>query len=269
MNLQKYFYIFKSTWQEFMAYRANFFMEILGGAALFGAILFLWVSVYKNSPEGVISGYTFREMITYLIGTGLISSSILLISQGDQIDQDINRGFLSNYLLKPVNVNFFWLVRDIARKVLTTIMVMAAFSVIIVLGGKYLLMPASLAILLLVFLAVMLGSLMHFIFFYLASVIAFWLGRTWGVRFVIRITMEIATGAIIPLSFLPGIWKNIFEFLPFKFIAYFPMQIYLGKIAMPEVLFGLTEEFFWLVILAVFGWYLWQKGVKHYTASGA
>lgn len=266
--LQKYFYIFKSTWQEYMAYRANFFLEILGGTALFGAILFLWVNVYKNSG-GTIGGYTFSEMITYLIGTGLISSSVLLISQGDEIDNDINRGFLSNYLLKPVNVNFFWLSRDIARKILTTIMGLVAFGLIILFAGKYIITETSPAILFFVFSAVLLGALMHFVFFYLTSVISFWFGRTWGFRFVVRITMEIATGIIIPISFLPGIWKDIFGFLPFRFIAYFPMQIYLGKITMPEMLAGFAQGFVWLIIFVVFGWYLWKKGVKHYTASGA
>lgn len=252
-----------------MAYRANFFLEILGGAVLFGAILFLWVNVYGNSGGAAIGGYTFREMITYLIGTGLISSSVLLISQGDQIDSDINRGFLSNYLLKPVNVNLFWLARDIARKILTSIMGLAAFSLIVLFAGKYLIAPASFAALVFVPLAILLGTILHFIFFYITSVISFWLGRTWGFRFVVRITMEIATGIIIPISFLPGIWAEIFGFLPFRFIAYFPMQIYLGKITAPEMLAGFVQGFVWLILLAVFGWYLWRKGVKHYTASGA
>lgn len=252
-----------------MAYRANFFLEILGGAALFGAILFLWVNVYKNSGGGTIGGYTFHEMITYLIGTGLISSSVLLISQGDEIDNDINRGFLSNYLLKPVNVNIYWLSRDMARKILTTIMGFVAFGLIILFAGKYLIAPASFTALIFVFLAILLGALLHFIFFYITSVISFWLGRTWGFRFVVRITMEIATGIIIPISFLPGIWGKIFGFLPFRFIAYFPMQIYLGKITMPEMLAGFAQGFVWLIIFVVFGWYLWRKGVKHYTASGA
>jgi len=269
MILRKYFYIFKSTWQEYMAYRANFFLEILGGAALFGAILFLWVNVYRNSGGTLIGGYTFREMITYLIGTGLISSSVLLISQGDEIDSDINRGFLSNHLLKPVNVNIYWLSRDISRKILTTIMGLVAFGLIIFFAGKYLIAPASFTALIFVFLAILLGALMHFIFFYITSVISFWLGRTWGFRFVVRITMEIATGIIIPISFLPGIWKDVFGFLPFRFIAYFPMQIYLGKITMPEMLAEFSQGFVWLIVFAVFGWYLWQKGVKHYTASGA
>lgn len=268
-SLSKYLYIFKSTWQEYMAYRANFFLEILGGAALFGAIMFLWLNVYKSSGGAAIGGYTFREMITYLIGTGLISSSLLLISQGDKIDSEINRGTLSNYLLKPININFYWLMQDIARKVLTSIMGLVAFSLIFLFAGKYLVAPASSAALVFVFLAVALGAFMHFLFFYLTSVISFWLGRTWGFRFVISITMEIATGIIIPISFLPGIWKDIFSFLPFRLIAYFPMQIYLGKITTPEILSGFFQELVWLIVLGAIGWCLWRKGVKHYTASGA
>ncbi len=269
MSFQKYLYIFKSTWQEYMAYRANFFLEIFGMMIFFGAILFLWISVYQNSTSGIIGDYTFSEMLTYIVGTGLISSSLLLISQGDQIDNDINKGILSNYLLKPINVNFYWLMQDIARKFLTSIMGLVAFSLIFIFAGKYLIAPASSAVLVFVFLAVALGALMHFIFFYITSVISFWLGRTWGFRFVVQIIMEIATGIIIPISFLPGIWRDIFEFLPFRFMAYFPMQIYLGKITMPEILSGFAQEIVWLVVLSAFGWYLWKKGVKHYTASGA
>lgn len=252
-----------------MAYRANFFLEILGGAALFGAILFLWVSIYKNSSVTQIGGYTLPQMITYLVGGGLISSFIMLTSQGDEVDDDINEGLISNYLVKPLNIIYYWFVRDVARKFLTAILGIAAFSLVILTGNRFLLLPASLPAAILALAAVFGGAILHFIFFYLSSVISFWFGRTWGFRFVFRVTMEIATGAIIPLSFLPGIWKNVFEFLPFKFIVYFPMQIYLGKISTTEILAGFAEGILWLAILAGLSWYLWKKGVKYYTASGA
>ncbi len=252
-----------------MAYRLNFFLEILGGAALFGAILFLWLNVYKNSGGAAIGGYTLPQMITYIIGGGLISSFVLLTAQGDEIDDDINTGFLSNYLQKPVNVNFYWLMRDIGRKILTAILGIIAFSIILFVGHKFLLPPVSLSMLILTFMIIGLGVLLHFIFFYLTSIISFWLGRTWGFRFVIRVIMEIAAGATIPLSFLPGIWKSIFSFLPFKFIAFFPMQIYLGKLATAEIISGFGQGILWLAILAIFSWYVWKQGVKHYTASGS
>ena len=267
--LQKYFYIFKSTWQEYMAYRANFFLEILGGAAVSGAILFLWVNVYKNYSSGAIGGYTLAEMITYIIGAGLIFSFIFTTSQGDEIDDDINEGFLSNYLLKPLNVNFYWLTRDIARKILTGFLGIAAFGTIIIFTSKYLAGPASSAMLVFALSAVVFGALVHFFLFYLTSIISFWLGRTWGFRFVIRVILEIASGAIIPLSFLPGIWKNIFEFLPLKFIAYFPMQIYLGKITTTEILSGFGWGILWLAIFAGLSYYFWKKGIRHYTAVGS
>lgn len=268
-SLSKYLYIFKSTWQEYMAYRANFFLEILGGAALFGAILFLWVSVYKNSSGGAIGGYTMPEMVTYLLLGGALSAITLSTSAGDEIDQEINEGAASNYLMKPLNVNFYWFSRDLARKTINFIFSAIAFGIIFLLARKFILPPVSLAMLIVAFFAAGLGIAVHFLLFYLTSIISFWLGRTWGFRFVLRVVMEIATGAIIPLSFIPGVWQNILLFLPFKFLAYFPIQIYLGKFTMAEITSGFTQCAVWLVFLAVLSYYVWKRGVRHYTASGA
>lgn len=269
MLLRKYLYIFKSTWQEYMAYRANFFLEILGGAALFGAIMFLWLNVYKSSGGAAIGGYTLPEMITYLLLGGALSAVTLSTSAGDEIDQEINEGIASNYFLKPIDVNFYWFSRDLARKTINLIFSAISFGIIFLAAREFVLSPASSAMLVLAFLAAGFGMAIHFLVFYLTSIISFWLGRTWGFRFVIRVVMEIATGAIIPLSFIPGVWQNILNFLPFKFLAYFPIQIYLGKFAIEQIASGFAECFVWLALLAVLSYYIWKKGVRHYTASGA
>lgn len=252
-----------------MAYRANFFLEIFGMMVLFGAILFLWLNAYRSSAASVIGGYTLPEMLTYIIGGGLISSVIMSTAQGDEIEQEINEGFVSNYLLKPINVNFYWLTRDVARKIIGAFFGIIAFSAIILLAGDFLLPPVSLSAFLWMIGALLVAMLLHFEFYYLASVSSFWLGKTWSFRFGIRVIIEIAAGAVIPLSFLPGIWKDIFAFLPFKFFAYFPLEIYLGKIPQKEIMSGIFQEIGWLAFLGILCWYMWKRGVKNYTASGA
>lgn len=269
MSLQKYLYIFKSTWQEYMAYRANFFLEILGGAALFGAILFLWLNIYKNSGGAAIGGYAMLEMITYLLLGGALSAVTLSTSAGDEIDQEINEGTASNYFLKPMNVNFYWFSRDLARKTINLIFSVIAFGIIFLAARKFVLAPVSLIMLGAALFAAGFGMAVHFLLFYLTSIISFWLGRTWGFRFVLRVVMEIATGAIIPLSFIPGVWQNVLLFLPFKFLAYFPIQIYLGKFSMVEIISGFLQCFVWLAFLGFLSYYVWKRGVRHYTASGA
>ncbi len=269
MRFQKYFYIFKSTWQEYMAYRANFFLEILGAAVLFGAIMFLWLNVYKNSGDAAIGGYSMSEMITYLLLGGALSAINLSTSAGDEIDQEINEGLASNYFLKPLNINLYWFSRDLARKTINFIFGAIAFGSIFLIAKKFILLPISSSMFAAALFAAGLGMGMHFLLFYLTSIISFWLGRTWGFRFVLRVVMEIATGAIIPLSFIPGIWQSILNFLPFKFLAYFPIQIYLGKFSMPEILNGFAQGAVWLAFLGVLSYYVWKRGVRHYTASGA
>jgi ABC-2 type transport system permease protein len=252
-----------------MAYRANFFLEIFGMMALFGAILFLWISVYANSAGGIVGGYTLSEMLTYIVGGAFLSSIVMSTTQGDEIDQEINEGLVSNYLLKPLNVSLYWFSRDISRKILTTFFGIISFIILFYAARNFLLPPASLVMFAASVIFVIMGMFLHFEIFYITAVASFWLGRTWGFRFAIRVIMEIATGAVIPLSLIPGLGGDILRFLPFKFLVYFPLQIYLGKFSASEIANEFLQFIAWIFFLGIAAWYLWRRGIKNYTASGA
>jgi len=93
--------------------------------------------------------------------------------------------------------------------------------------------------------------------------------QTWGFRFVVRVVMEIATGIFIPVTLLPGVIGSIIQFLPFKFLAFFPMQIFLGKISLMEIMLNFGVEILWIGAFYVVGVLVWRRGIKHYTAVGA
>lgn len=267
--MKKYWAIVKSTWQEYLTYRFNFFLEVIGGIISMLVIIALWYVIYKEKGQVEINGYSLAEMITYLLLAGLIHSFLWLTAQGDEINDDINQGRLSNFLVKPLNPAFYWLCRDFCRRIMTLTLGLIEFAIIFFLFKNFLIGPASFFHLFLFFLAIILGGFLHFIIFFLFSIIAFWMDQTWGPRFIIRVIMEIATGVIIPLSFFPGFWKTIFDFLPFKYMIYFPLQIYLDKI----LLYDLVREFFilliWLIFFGSICWFVWKKGIKQYAAYGA
>jgi len=266
--MNKYQRIVTTTWQEYFQYRINFFLEILGGIITAVVILFLWLKIYESSGSIQIGGYSISEMITYIIGGGIISSFVLLTAQGDEIDDDINEGTLSYFLVKPMNSSFYWFVRDQCRKFFTLFLGLSGFLIILIFARSFLVLPQTNTLAFLALFAIFLGGIIHFILFYIFSIISFWLGRTWGFRFMIRVVMEIATGAMIPLSLLPGIWRIIIEAMPFKYLVYFPMQIYLGKISTTGIIQNLTYEIIWLVGLVFIGWVIWKQGIKRYTAVG-
>lgn len=99
-----------------MAYRVNFFMEVVSGIFSSIIIIFLWLAIYKYSGKQVINGYSLSEMVTYLLGGGLINSFILTTAENPETSQNIQDGTLSTLLAKPINPYGFWLARDFGAK---------------------------------------------------------------------------------------------------------------------------------------------------------
>ena len=256
--MKKYLAVAKATWQEYLAYRTNLFLEVIGGFIAQLVIIAVWFSIFKDLKTEVVGGYSLPEMITYLLGAGIINSFILIASQGDEINDDINQGSLSGFLVKPFSVPLYWLSRDFCRRALTFILGIGEYLVIILILSNYFVFPFSLTNFLVFCLAVFLGGILHFFLFYIFSIIAFWMDQTWGPRFVIRVIMSIATGSLIPLSLFPDTWQLVFNLLPFKFMAYFPLQIYLGKASLTEIILGFSTVLVWISALIGISIWLWE-----------
>ena len=62
--------------------------------------------------------------------------------------------------------------------------------------------------------ALTVAVLLQFLTFESLSLLAFWVENTSGFRFTMRVIMEVAGGAIIPLSFFPALVQKIFALLP-------------------------------------------------------
>jgi len=266
--MKKYLAVAKATWQEYLTYRTNLFLEVIGGFVAQLVIIAVWFSIFRDLKTEIVAGYSLPAMITYLLGAGIINSFILIASQGDEINDDINRGKLSGFLVKPLSVPFYWLSRDLCRRALTFILGMGEYLVIILILSNYFIPPFSLANFFMFCLAVLLGGILHFFLFYIFSIIAFWMDQTWGPRFVIRVIMSIATGSLIPLSLFPANWQLVFNLLPFKFMAYFPLQIYLGKVSVSEIILGFSALLVWISALIGISVWIWEKGLKKYSAYG-
>lgn len=264
--MTKYWLVAKLTLQEYLAYRLNFWLEIIGGVINMLAALGLWYFMFAQSQQATLGGYDLKQMITYLIGAGLINSFILLTNQGDEINDDIHYGQLTNFLIKPLSPFIYWLTRDFCRRGITFGLGLVSFFVISIFFNDYLNAPQNL---LLCLVSVSLAALLHFLIFYLGSIIAFWLEQSWGPRFVLRMLMELASGALIPLTFFPEVWKNIFMWLPFKLFSWVPMQIYLGKFNAAETRGYFLEAFIWIAVIYLISLWVTKKGLKNYVASGS
>jgi len=267
-TLTKLWCVFKLVWIERLVYRVNFVLEILSGILSSLIIVFLWMAIYKSGGKGVIGGYTLGEMVTYLLGAGLINSFILSTAENPETSQSIQDGTLSTLLIKPMSPYGVWFVRDIGSKMFYFLMGLAGYLVVLFFFRDYLVFSINLTYLLFLFLSLLLAALLQFFFFEALSLLAFWVENTYGIRFTMRVIMEVVGGAIIPLSFFPQILQKIFFCLPFPFLIYLPMRIYLGKIQLNEIPVEFMKMLGWIVGLALLNLIIWKRGIRQYVSMG-
>jgi len=80
--------------------------------------------------------------------------------------------------------------------------------------------------------------------------------------------MEFASGRFFPLNILPAFLFKLINFLPFSFLVFFPLNVYLGRLTLPEVYRGLLTQAIWIVLLFVVLKIVWSLGLRRYEAVG-
>jgi ABC-2 type transport system permease protein len=266
--ISKLWTVFKLVWIDRMAYRVNFCLDILSGIVSSLIVVFLWLAIYKSSGRNLIGGYSLPEMVTYILGGGLINTFILTTAENHETSQTIQDGSLSGMLIKPINPYWIWLVRDFGTKSFFLSLGLMGYVLVFLFFRAYLTFSMGLSALLLFILSIGLAALLQFLLFESLSLLSFWLENTSGIRFTMRVVMEVVGGAIIPLSFFPGVFQKIFEFMPFPYLIYLPMRIYLNKISPEQVFAEIIKEGLWIFGLAIVNLEMWKKGIRQYVSMG-
>jgi ABC-2 type transport system permease protein len=127
------------------------------------------------------------------------------------------------------------------------------------------------------------ASLTHFLGFFTSAMLSFFIvaGINFAVgTFAIRLKsilgllrakyflLELFSGLLIPISFFPQIFQDIFSLMPFQYISYIPVLIYLGKVSGMGILKALLVQVFWVFALLALGDALWRWSSRKITIQG-
>lgn len=248
-----------------MIYRLNFVMWRVRVFLGLVTTYFLWLAVLP--ANGQLFGYSQNLMFTYILGTAIMSS-LVLANRSYVIADDISSGNLSNFLLRPVNFFLYWFSRDIGDKAMNVIFsVVEICLVFIILKPPFIVQQNPLYVLLFI-VAVFFGVSLYFLINLLLGFIGFWSSEVWAPRFILWMVISFVAGQYFPLDILPKSIFSVLELLPFSYLLYFPLKIYMGHLSIVLVLKGLVISFAWIGILSFVAFYIWKKGLKQYTAVG-
>ena len=95
------------------------------------------------------------------------------------------------------------------------------------------------------------GFLIGFFLEATIGMIGFWFLEVTSLLFIYMLFSFFLSGHMFPLTLLPDGIEAVVNFLPLKYLAYFPAAVFLGKIPPEDLPMELAIEFAWLVFFIV------------------
>lgn len=263
--MKKYYIIVRNTWDETLTYRVSFVMWRVRNIIQLLTLYFLWLVVLP--PGKSLLGYSHSLMLTYILGTSLIDS-IVLSSRTYAVGEEINSGNLMNFLLRPINYFLYWFSKDIGDKAINICFSIVELSLIFIILRPPFFIQTNLFYILLFIFSVILSLFIYFFLNFLLGLIGFWSPEVWAPRFIFITLLGFLAGSLFPLDILPKTIYEVLRFLPFTYLLYFPLKIYLGQLSFPQIASGLLISAFWVFAIYFLVNAIWKKGLKSYTAYG-
>ena len=247
-----------------MAYRLRYYTGIVTYFIYVSIYYFIWKAIYTHSAS--IEGFDFSQLLTY-VAIGWIIRSFYYNNIDQEMATQVLEGKLAMDLIKPVNTQWMYIAQALGESAfrLTMLTVPTAVVLLLVFPVRK---PAGvenfLAFLFSVFLSFFLVAGINFA----VGTFAIRLKSILGLLRAKYFLLELFSGLLIPISFFPHIFQRIFAFMPFQYISYIPVLLYLGKISGIKILEALGLQIFWVAVLVVLGHAMWSQSSKEITIQG-
>jgi ABC-2 type transport system permease protein len=247
-----------------LAYRLRYYTGIVTYFIYVSVYYFIWKAIYERSSS--IGGFDFSQLLTY-VAVGWTIRSFYYNNIDQELAVQVMEGKLAMNLIKPVNTQLMFVSQALGESVfrlgLLTVPTALVLSIVYPLRR-----PSSAWH----FAAFLVGVVFSF---FIVAAINFCVG-TFAIRLksilgLLRakyFLLELFSGLLIPISFFPEAFQKALALMPFQYISYVPVLIYLGKLQGKEIARALGGQLFWVIALLVIGRVLWDWSSRKITIQG-
>ncbi len=267
-TIRKYFKIFRASLVERMTYRSDFFLATTLRFLPMVTTILLWRAVYQGSGRSRLAGFTYHEMIAYLLLTHIsrMFSSMPGLAAG--IARDIRDGGLKRYLIQPVDLIAYLVSYRIAHKATYILTSALPYGLLFFLCRRYFDSFPDPLTLVAYFVSLVLAFAVGFFFEACVGMIGFWFLEVTSILYIVMTLNFFVSGQMLPLDLLPAPWSAILKALPLQYMAYFPAVVFLGKVRGAALVWGLCAEAAWACAFIVAARVLYRLGLRRYSAFG-
>jgi len=247
-----------------LAYRLRYFTGIVTYFIYVSVYYFIWKAIYEHSAS--IEGFDFAHLLTY-IGVGWIIRSFYFNNIDQELAYQVMEGRLAMDLIKPVNIQVMYVARAAGESVFRLALLTIPTALVLFLVYP-LRLPASIghagAFLVSVSLSFLIVAAINFA----VGTFALRLQSILGLLRAKFFLLELFSGLLLPMTFFPQVVQKILALMPFQYISYVPMLIYLGKLSGGGVARAIAIQIFWVAILMAIGHGLWRWSTRKLIIQG-
>ena len=259
----------------FLSYKAQIFMWLIISFLEVLFVVFLYHTIYRNSVGGVssvINGFTFYEMVLYMITSFIFSFVVYQSDTSWNIFQDIKEGTIVNTLTKPVSYRLRHLFTCFGTTFVGLLVVMLPLTIIVyIIFISFSFVEMSIVNFIFNFLLFNVFAIIAMIIndgiSYTLGLLTFFTEHMFGLNLFRNSIQGFLSGQLLPLSYM-GIFGVIFSFMPFAFMNSTPVLIMMGKLNISSIFMYLGIGVLWILVIEFFNHLLFKYCIKRVSVQG-
>ncbi len=245
------------------AYRFDHFMGILNTIVR----IFIFWGIYKAlyGSNTAVDGITMSMVTTnFILSIGL--EAVFYVNDFYLPDK-IGNGSIATELLLPISFKGRMIADNLGTAAFKLVyhFVPALILSILIMGIEP---PANIPSLVLFIVSGLLGYGVLWTISFVVQICSFWIINVWSIVTIKNVFVNVLSGSMIPLWFMPEWMSGIVEYSPFSSIYFTPVQIYLGQLSYEEIAYKCALQLVWIGIIYMIGNLLWAKGKKKLVVQG-
>ena len=262
--MRKYLHVMKTTFNDTLQYSSSLIFRFIGFAVVMSVLISLWNFLYSD-PNTLINGYSFNQMIWYLLLAEIITFGSGSKVATDEIKNTIKSGNIAYQVTKPYNFILFTICKFLADTIIRFILFLIVAVILgLIFAGpienfNYLALIPAIPVFLL---AVLIFGMVRI----LISLSAFWVEDSHPFQMVYQ-KIVLIFGVLFPLEMFPKIIQTIIRFTPVYGVSYGPAKL-LIDFNLDILISVLTSQIITVIVVGILLAIVYRRGVKKLNVNG-
>lgn len=247
-----------------LAYRVNYYSGIVIYAINIGAFYFLWKAIYGDAGE--LGGFTISQMTTY-VAVSWMARAFYFNNLDREIATEIRDGSVAIQFIRPYSYLLVKMMQGFGEGIFRFALFMLPGMAIVSLLFPVQL-PTNAGVYALYLVLLLFSFLINSQINMLTGLFAFFVENNEGMLRMKRVLVDLFTGVVVPISFMPGAMAAVMKWLPFQAITYLPSSVFTGRVTGQAAWEVLGIQIVWFVVLIVPIVFVWRKARTRLFVQG-